>query len=880
MPGTNSDIINNNDDKLKHNKLYNTRHTMMNDFTRNSIFKRTACLDNFGINCGSSSSGSTATNGISCSDPHSNTCNGSYTYSENITSAPIFADKYYKPYPTSITTYDINPDNLTIENLSPDTYYNAVKFYQGTVNNTAITVGIRGPVEFILSNPSNDPLNTVYYWAIDDETTYTEFTDKQKQGEHRFVRLAIHQANYKRGFFTVKAYAITDGKKRSGITEHRFNIINYSSITRKPNAGVTCREYIEYLANWFDVNPANSFILFTPLGETLNRGGNRNIGDDGGMGGDGGMGDGGNQNQPQEIDFTKLAYNGMEINIVDQLLLSNYILWLKSYAYDGATSTNRNKLTLADTTNTLIASLSKTYAYGTSSTNQMLKGAKLDDIISTNKRGWLSTSLPISLVNSIVGQSYTETKVPQLRITKDYDINQICFRMNGDYLEYKTNGISKLHKAVFVITIPQQELYKGSTVETNLQIVNIGKFTRSRLNVSTGSNASFEITSVDDINGEPSIEWSKIIRLGNSEETGRPQWKVYKIHSIHSVHLKINTVDIYYDLNVPRPTDKIKLRWIMTGQQQGNWIPLTGFSNAEEEDNYTIQQEGVLNVNYGIQYIDDKGKKYRNEIPPNVNIISSEQTLFRETIYTVDFDLVCYSPPQARSQVVGGGFFGDVEQYGLRGIGIDRFRVPPGINSAKDLLGWKIQRTLYNIKSKDKKTVFYRIGGTFNNNYVDFEYLYISFGTIRDNVSTDPSFQSHYTTYENIDYGYWVPDELLPSDWVTSETNLLSPYEEFPPTSDAHNAYDMPFRYSPDLRSIICQDGGIAYGNNEDYAYAPVRLNGLSGSDFLGGGWSKVTILTDEYIKNVIGQTVDQKTLLPDTERNFPISSVLGPPPS
>ena len=932
MPGTNSDIINYNNDKLKHNKLYNTRSTMMNDFTRNSIFKRTACLDNFGINCSSSTSGYREANSITCSDPYGNACSSSYTYSEDVTSAPIFTDIYYNPFLSSITDYDINPDNLPIENMTPDTYYNAVKFYQGTVNNSGINVGIRGPVEFILYNQKNDPQNTVYYWAIDEGTNYTEFIDKHQDGDHRFIRLALHQANYKRGYFTVKAYAITQGKKRSGITTHRFNILNYSSIGKKPNSGVTCHEYIEYLANWFDVNPSDNFRLITPIGETSNEvkargsrqiyggggsggggaggggaGGGGAGGGGSGAGGSGAGGVGGGGNQPQ-IDLTTLAYNGMGFNIVDQFLLSLYILWLKSYAYNGATSTNREKLTLSNTTNTLDATLTQTYTYGNSSTNQILQGAKLDDIISTATTGWLSSSLPSPNRNLQLGTS-VKSLIPELRITKDYKANRVSFRMNGDFLQYKTHGDFSLTRATFCLNITISQL---PTYLKDITVAEAGLFSLSGTNTvqTTNSMASIEITALD-TNGETSSDWANFVRLGDSAQRGFPQTNYFIVTYIDEVDGKVNkSVPYTYKRSVSRVSDNIKLRWIMTGINKGDWLSITGLS-TEEAHEYTIQQKGILGVNYGIQYTDQNNNKYLGELPPNKIIVKSELTLFNSTYRDIEFGLVSYAIPEIRIAI-------SVLEHGLRGIRLGRFsyfnpgfqdvrenpdgsreyvtnyygigysyenenstppqgstsylQSLPGIDSAKDLLGWKIKRVIENAELSKTVEVDYKIGGTFNNQYVDFENLYTSFGTIRDTVSTqDANFNSNYIVYENIDNGYWVQDSLLPSGWTTIRTFLICP-SEFNSTIKSNDAFDLPCRYSPDLRSIICSEGGGTL-DNKIYESGSSYLNGFNAGLATGGGYGSVTILSDEYIKNVVDQTVDQKTLLTDGERKYPIES-------
>uniref|UniRef100_A0A6C0IM67 Uncharacterized protein n=1 Tax=viral metagenome TaxID=1070528 RepID=A0A6C0IM67_9ZZZZ len=950
MPGTNSDIINNNDDKLKHNKLYNTRHTMMNDFTRNSIFKRTACLDNFGINCSSVSSGARAADSITCSDPHSNTCNGSYTYSENITSAPIFTNKYYEPFPTSITDYDINPGNLIIETMLPDTYYAVVNFYQGTTSTTTVESGIRGPVEFILNNPSNDPLNTVYYWAIDDETAYTEFIDEQKQGNHRFVRLAIHQANYKRGYFTVKAYAITRGKKRSGITTHRFNILNYSSITKKPNSGITCREYIEYLANWFDVNPYQGYFkLFTPIGETVyqvNRGGDMG-GGDGGIGGDMGGGGGGQPNS--EVDLTRKAYTGMDFNVVDELILAVYIIWLKSFAYKGATATNRTKLTLASTTTTLDTLLTKTYTYGTCSTNPLLEGVNIDNMISVQKDGWLSSLLPYTVQNNglfgsnnIVSQS-----IPQLKILKDVTYNKVSFRMNGNFLEYKTSGDIKLIRAVFLLDPVQTlDFIDGTLLYEQLQPNNNTQFKISRRNiVPYESRASFEIKSTNSEGISTNDNWEKLVRLSLTSINEKKQWEKFIIRYVQEVDMNIDNIITTYTNMIPRTTDTIVMRWIMTSPTTGEWLKITGL-NATEKMDYTIQTAGVLNVNYGMKYVKSDGTSYYGEYNPNVTTVSSGLALFDGTYSDFMFPIVSYVLPETKLKI--GSYSNPdniIQEYPLKGIsfrkydnnlqpvthvGPNGFNVMnyygigysndnpnqeppqsfaqtaefvsndsnimslPGVTSVKDLIGWKIERQISNRVTSQTKVVTYLIGGSFNNQYSYTDECYVSFTVIRDTNNVDDAGQgdigssvyaNYHIAYENIDGGFWVPDSQLPLNWSTSEVRLVSPTEITITSTADYKFPNVPFRYSPDNKSFLMYEM-IAPSNenniyNMDNLAYQAYLDGILGTGTQGRVFSRLQIVSDEYIKNLVEtdttKIVDQKTLLPDGKRRVPlIMNVLG----
>ena len=126
-------------------------------------------------------------------------------------------------------------------------YYYAVSTEQSrTTTGSSVTNGLKGPIEFILASKS-DPEQTVHYWSADGFQTTNEFVDKQQNGQHVYVTLRIHQANYSSGKITIQAYSQEKGKRRSGITTHTFTVTGYDSITTKPEGGKSIPYYFFFL---------------------------------------------------------------------------------------------------------------------------------------------------------------------------------------------------------------------------------------------------------------------------------------------------------------------------------------------------------------------------------------------------------------------------------------------------------------------------------------------------------------------------------------------------------------------------------------------------------------------------------------------------------
>ena len=87
------------------------------------------------------------------------------------------------------------------------------------------------------------------------------------------------------------------------------------------------------------------------------------------------------------------SWNNVALTESDKALLANYISWLNSYAYDGPTSNNRDKLGVGFKDPALERSKALTYTYGMSSLTPTLNGATLDEFLSFMPRGWLQGNL-------------------------------------------------------------------------------------------------------------------------------------------------------------------------------------------------------------------------------------------------------------------------------------------------------------------------------------------------------------------------------------------------------------------------------------------------------------------------------------------------------
>ena len=600
----------NKDSKLRYNRLYNTKATMLNDYTRNAIYRRTACLNNFGYSCAAgntlSSKGYYRNKDKSCPTPYENieqSCNPQENaYSEKRTPPPIFMDKFYNALPPVKSSYDINVDNLDIKNMTKTDYYYAVSTEQSrTTTGSSVINGLKGPIEFILASKS-DPEQTVHYWSTDGFQTTNEFVDKQTIGEHVYVTLRIHQANYSGGKITVEAYSREKGKENSGITKHTFSITGYDSITAKPENGKSIPYYFEYLTNWFDIDPTSNNRLYAPKS--------------------------GGQNE----------WTNEALTEADKAILANYILWLNSYAYDGPTSKNRDKLAVGFKETTLQLNKALTYTYGTSPIVPTLVGATLDEFITFMPRGWLQGNLTWDDGADFTGNS-------TVRTNSMYTPDKVDFRMNGDDIEMKTFGSFKFIKLIGItnttaidILNAQGEIYPypGFTIAFNE-----GGGTAVGL---LGTITVTELTQA----GIQSDGWTKIASLKNTQRD------VFYLHMtrVHTVNGTVtgsdgSAVAIQYDLETARDTDTINKTYFAKSMFEGVWVD-SGLTDAQ-----LIEQHGVFGFNYHNQYTVNTGSDFLEyvsgtQIPSNGNVVDVQQAIIDDRAIDYSWARVGYLMPHTR----------------------------------------------------------------------------------------------------------------------------------------------------------------------------------------------------------------------------------------
>ena len=183
-------------------------------------------------------------------------------------------------------------------------------------------------------------------------------------------------------------------------------VTGFDSITSKPENGILIPYYIEYLSNWFDVNPADSNRLYTP------------------MSGDNG----------------ETSWDNVSLTDADKETLANYIAWLTAYSYNGPTSANRDKLSLGFKEPGVQLNKANTYTYGTISTNRNAGSVQLLMILYRlhQNHGFKEPCNGLQEAPFGGGTAF--------RIGTPYIPSKVDFRMNGDDIEMKTFGSFKLIK--------------------------------------------------------------------------------------------------------------------------------------------------------------------------------------------------------------------------------------------------------------------------------------------------------------------------------------------------------------------------------------------------------------------------------------------------
>lgn len=856
----------NKDSKLRYNRLYNTKATMLNDYTRNAIYRRTACLNKFGYSC-------QINKDKSCPTPYENItedCSPSNnSYSDEKTPPPIFMDKFYNALPPVASQYDINVDNLNIKNMTKTDYYYAVSTEQSrTTTGSSVTNGLKGPIEFILASKS-DPEQTVHYWSADGFQTTNEFIDNQQNGQHVYVTLRIHQANYSGGKITIQAYSQEKGKRRSGITTHTFTVTGYDSITTKPEGGKSIPYYFEYLTNWFDINPTSNNQLYTP------------------MSGESGQ----------------TSWNNVALTEADKAILANYISWLNSYAYDGPTSKNRDKLAVGFKDPNLQLSKALTYTYGTSPTIPTLVGATLDEFLTFMPRGWLQGNLTWDEGADFTGGS-------TVRVTNMYTPDKVDFRMNGDDIEVKTFGSFRFKKLIGItnttaidILNAKEEIfgYSGFTVAFN-----------EGGGPSVGTFGTVSVTATAD-NGIQSDGWIKIASLKNTQRD------VFYLHMtrVHTVNGTVtgsdgSAVAIQYDVETARDTDTIDKTYFAKSMFEGVWLD----TNLTESQ--MIEQHGVFGFNYHNRYTVNKGSGLQEyvtgtQIPANGNVVNVEQVIIDGRSIDYSWERVGYLMPHTRveagilAEEFKSGQTYSTSEYGVRGIRIPKSSrltgniVPgtewweqdlhyfgyekngttninrtkpqglgyiynlPGIKTVSDLVGYKIIRRIeqYNNQTNETLSGFaeieYTIRGSFLDDQNDINNYYVSFATVKPTAPSSGSaiFTKNIYTLENQSAGMWVAEEFLnKTGYRTTIVSLLVP-TEFPDTATQSTL--KPYNYHPDGKSVILS---VAGPSSEPDFYTSSGASSRSESSL---------VITDAYIKNP-----SDHTLIGDGKRKELISGLVG----
>jgi len=848
-----SSIVNyNNDSKLRYNRIYNTKATMLNDYTRNAIYRRTGCLDKFGFSC-------VGNNAVSCPTPYKSVnyidasnqndtslpCNTVNFYSDEITPPPVFMDKFYNKLDPGTTAYDINVANLDIKNMTKTNYYNAVTTEQDRTNTSELVNGLKGPIEFILLSKA-DPEQTVHYWTTNNWGTTNEFVDKQKQGEHVYITLRVHQADYSSGRVTVQAYSQRNGLQRSAITKHTFEITGYDSVFMKPENNTTTPYYIEYLTNWFDVNPANSFKLY-----------------------------------PQMV-LDKLLSPKFQLTDTDQEILANYITWLNGYSYNGPTSQNRDKLAVGFNESGVNIDKAYTYTYGNTTINPILTGATLDQFLSSGTQGWLQGSFKYTADASIAGEGGPGANNKSFTYETIYAPNKVDFRMNGDDIEFKTSGSFMFKSLIAFTNMNMMEILdnqNGFSAYPGFSITGYNYGTSETY--ADNAQGSIVVTS-DFSTGVQADGWRKLININATTNavTYHYMTKVYKVTGTEQGETDVT--DIVYDLETERSTDRITATYLATSNYTGTWF-------KDIPTNAMIREAGVYGYNYKTKYTLANGNTITSAVfPSGQQVVKAVEIFDDSTTSQLTWSVVAYAIPETRfvvrvDEYRAGGTPVSTSAYGIRGLRIGKFsrldgdtvpgqeqpwdltrnyygigyssRIPnvnppqglssqseiyqlPGLKSGADLIGAKLIRVLTHSNPNQSVSIEYTVHGTFNNSETDLENLYISFATVRPTTTNDPEIETNLFLYENKSAGIWVDSlelEKYGYDVRKEKTYLMFPreYVSTNTSSDLKN-----FNYHPDGKSVILSTGG---GNLLNFYATTLNTN--------GSPVEKGEIITTEYMK-------------------------------
>lgn len=842
----------NKDSKLRYNRLYNTKATMLNDFTRNAIYKRTGCLDKFGYACYGKVDDSCPTPYKSNITPADNRCNNKEnSYSDQKTSPPVFMDKFYNVIDPVETRYDIDIDNLDIRNMTKTAYYYAITTEQSrTTTASSLTNGLKGPIEFILGSKS-DPEQTVHYWTTDNWITTNEFIDRRQDGQHVYVTLRIHQANYSGGEVVVQAYSIEKGKYRSGITKHSFIITGYNSITVKPENNTLTPYYIEYLSNWFDVDPNDNNKLYAPMS-----------GDEVGT-----------------------SWNNISLTETDKELLANYIAWLNAYSYNGPTSANRDKVAIGFKEPGVQLNKANTYTYGKSPLISTLNGATLDDFISSASKSWLQGTMKWNSDASITGSA-------EYRIATMYTPDKVDFRMNGNDIEMKTFGSFKFIKLIGLTNMTTVEVLDART-----ELFAYPGFTMT-FNEAGGASANGGVGSVGLTSTNPggvqSDGWRKIASLLNTTQ----QVFYHHMTKVHTVNGTItdsngNGVAITYEVDTYRASDTITKTYIAKSTFTGEWF------NGDLTDAQKITNAGVLGFNYNNTYTLANGSTLQGtSIPIGVNVISVEETFVMGLSKRFAWAIVGYMMPETKLSMDINQFLFNDPAYGLRGIRLDNNLVMdgipppgkepwetmernyfgygynefrgnttkpqgfigyisyafniPGIKVSSDFVGYKLIRNMKVNTTSVYFSIEYTIRGSFHDALADNVNWYVSFATVKPATGLETNFATNIFNIENGSSGIWIDEDTMLDNGYTTQSVYFYVPQSFP-TTTTQSTLKL-FQYHPDGKGVILD----VTGRETDYYNSTTRTR------------EKQDVVTPEYMKSP-----SDHTLLGTGVRKIPVSSTM-----
>lgn len=845
------------DSQLRFRRIYDTKKVTMNEYTRRALDRRVGCVDNMGIKCLGPiiSSCENAYSGEKCTTLDAFTdendvvitapgivddfatsfrviidtldldANGKisreeldrgnvlfnlnltpaqldiyyqyfseWAYSSEISQPPVFVDKFYTRYQPE-EDYDIASGD--IKTMTATQYYINVASEQSRTTTSTINSGIKGPIEFILMSKA-DPKKVTFVYTANNWRSITTFVDKQQEGEHVYVSLKLHEADYRSGKVTVQAYAIEQGKRVSAITTQVFNVKNYNKITIRPDRGTTIPYYIEYLSNWFDIDPKT-----------------------------------GNLIDPVSY-FYQISdpYLDMELTPRDKQILTTYLRHVQSFCYSGPTSMNRNKLNTGYGNSIATPYKGKSFTYGNASINKLMNGVTLDYFLGTDiyDGNWLASTIGRPVAAGIDG-------LEEYRPSETFTPDRISFRMNGGEFQMKTSGTYQIFSAWFRVSVSPIALlqhYQSTrlTLATDLPGASIG-INPEGMNTPYGS---LEI--IFGANYAQYPTWTTILNVGQAMQF-TSSFQIKSILKTNSTvyddgHSKVIRANLDID-NYELTNDDVQcVVWIPSSIHTGEWkvIPTIELFNNNE----------YLHSIGAPIYIEESSWAQEGYI---VNDMAVKKIMYER---------VCFFRPGNKVEVTMNSAAGPIASYGLRGVALSNYSTMrgaylsaeqlndpqypfgssdwggrnsngfqelnptnpqgfqmfnkgtiftlPGIDTATDLIGWKIRQEIMDKETmQTKRIVDYTITHTFyETEIIDKMHTYFGFASFKYNN------QQTEVTIINKDAGIYT---LNPIEKGLIRTLLVCP--------DNYKNYDTTIQplgienYHPDSRSLILNPSATDY---------------------------------------------------------------------